>query len=69
MKLPLLVMANPRTTRLGPIVKLPEGDWNLEHNIIDTSIVFEALGNSEYRIRIDKSGSESSITIYAIKCP
>ena len=82
MKLPLIVEAKPQLNASGPLVYLLPGMWKLQHNVssseigimldfspieLDTLDNLIMGGDQTIQVFIKKQGSESSITIYAIK--
>lgn len=83
MIIPLLVLARPKTTCMGPKVCLPDGDWEIETDIEDSEIdiisldpPFKVLCNTGVRfpsskalhVIILKPGTETSISVYAKQC-
>lgn len=79
MRLPLLLVANPKTTKSGPVVRLFEGRWRVvRHGILDTTLRIARLpltsedkeivdyidGPVTLQCSILKAGTERNISLY-----
>lgn len=83
MRYPLLIDANPVTTRKGPTVYLPSGVWEIEHDGLGIDFVI-VLDNSfppvEYKygssfqgdcrvhVEIRDSAAHKTLSVYAKLC-
>lgn len=76
-KLALLVGANPRVMKVGPKVRLYEGNWKIGFvGIVDTLLSQQPTSNMiedgqiikgpcEVRLHLRRSGNESIISVFA----
>lgn len=74
-KLALLLSANPRDVKEGPVVYVPKGKWRVLYELVDTIFSIPTLddlnyvieGPKEVRVVIEKAGTEKHITIWLEK--